>query len=118
MDTVCISELQVDTIIGIHDWERRVRQTVVLSLELGTDTRKAAASDAIGDALDYATLTSEITALVRDAGCELLEALAERVTGHVMDKHGVPWVRLDLRKPGAVPGARYVGLIIERGSRT
>ncbi|MEX0732368.1 MAG: dihydroneopterin aldolase [Aquisalimonadaceae bacterium] len=117
MDIVTISELQVDAIIGVHAWERRVRQKVILNLELGTESGPAAASDAIEDALDYSAVTASVTRLVVEADCRLLETLAERVAAHLVQDYGVPWLRLELRKPGAVSNARYVGVIIERGSR-
>lgn len=117
MDIVTISELEVDTVIGIHPWERQVRQKVVLSLNLGVDAARAAASDHIDDALDYSRVADSVTALVTKAECHLLETLAERIAGHLMREHGVNWLRLDLRKPSAVANTRYVGVVIERGNR-
>lgn len=117
MDSVIISELQVDTVIGVHAWERQVRQKVILDLELGTDARVAAASDAIGDALDYAAVAASVTELVKEAECQLIETLAERVAAHLLQEYSVPWLQLKVRKRGVVPGAQSVGIIIERGNR-
>ncbi len=117
MDIVSISELRVDTVIGVHDWERRIRQTVIINLELGTDCSAAAASDDLADALDYAAVSDAVSRLVRNAAHQLVETLAEQVAAHVMETFAVPWLRLQVLKPGAVPGARHVGVTIERGQR-
>lgn len=117
MDIVTISELQVNTVIGIHAWERQVGQKVVVSLELATDSRRAAQSDHIDDALDYSAVTTAVTRLVESAQCHLLETLAERIAEHLMQDHGVVWLKVELRKPAAVSNARFVGVMIERGTR-
>ncbi len=118
MDTVFISKLCIDTVIGVYDWERQVRQQVVLDLEMAADTRCAAASDAVEDALDYAAVASRLEALIGAAEFKLLETMAEAVCELVMAEFEVPWVRLRLSKPGAVPAARTVGVLIERGRRS
>jgi dihydroneopterin aldolase len=94
-----------------------VRQTVVLDLELAADNRRAAASDGIGDALDYAAVSARLLAFIEGSEFQLIETLAERVAALVMEEFGVPWLRLRLAKPGAVPQAADVGVLIERGER-
>jgi len=116
-DIIFISELRIETVIGIFDWERQIKQTVVLDLELATDISMAAASDHIDDTIDYKTLTKSIISYVEDSEFQLVETLAERVCELVRNDFGVPWVRLKLNKPGALRGARDVGILIERGSR-
>ena len=116
-DTIFINELQIETVIGIFDWERQIKQTVVLDLELATDIRKAAASDHIDDTIDYKTLTKTVITFVEASEFQLVETLAERVCELVRNDFNVPWVRLKLNKPGALRGARDVGILIERGSR-
>ncbi len=117
MDTVFLRELRVDAIIGIHDWERRVRQTLVLDLELAADNRRTAATDAIGDALDYDAVARRVRSCIEASEYQLIETLAERLAELVMDEFGVPWLRLRLCKPGAGAAARDVGVCIERGER-
>ena len=117
MDIVYIRELRADTIIGVYDWERAVRQTVVLDLELATDNRRAAASDQIGDALDYAALSDRVLAFIEGSEFQLIETMAEQVAALVMAEFAVPWLRLRLAKPGAVARARDVGIVIERGEQ-
>lgn len=117
MDIVYIRELRAATVIGVYDWERSVRQILVLDLELAADNRRAAASDEIGDALDYAALSARVLAYIEESEFQLIETLAEQVAALVMAEFGVPWLRLRLAKPGAVAQARDVGVLIERGER-
>ncbi len=117
MDIVFIRDLRVDAIIGIYDWERRIRQTLSFDLEMAADIARAAATDAIEDTLDYKAVAKRIIAFVEASEFQLVETLAERVAALVREEFGVPWVRLTLNKTGAVRGARDVGVIIERGER-
>ncbi|MEW8038855.1 MAG: dihydroneopterin aldolase [Candidatus Thiodiazotropha endolucinida] len=115
MDIVFIRDLRVDTVIGIYDWERKIRQTVIFDLEMGTDIAKAAATDDIEDTLDYKAVSKRLVSFVRESEFQLVETLAERCAGIVLQEFRVPWVRLTLNKVGAVSAARDVGVIIERG---
>jgi len=118
MDIVFISDLKVDTVIGIYDWERKVRQTISLDLEMGTDIARAAATDAIADTLNYKAVSKRLIEFVGQSEYQLVETLAERIAGVVLAEFDVPWLRLTVHKPGAVRGSRDVGVIIERGRRT
>jgi dihydroneopterin aldolase len=117
MDTVFITDLRIETLIGIYDWERKVKQTISLDLEIGADIRAAAATDAIEDALDYKAVSKRLIAFVGDSEFQLVETLAERIADIVLSEFNVPWLRLTVHKPGAVRGSRDVGVIIERGRR-
>lgn len=117
MDIVFIRELKVDTVIGIYDWERKIRQTVVLDIEMGCDVRKAALSEQIEDALDYKQVSKRLHSFVEASSFQLVETLAERCAEIVREEFSVPWVRLTLNKIGAVSIARDVGVIIERGEQ-
>lgn len=117
MDIVYINDLRVETVIGVYGWERQVRQTVVFDLELGVDIRAAAASDDIGDALDYKAVAMRVVAFAQDNHFHLVEALAERLAGTLMQEFRLPWLRLRINKQGAVRGVRDVGVLIERGER-
>ena len=117
MDIIFLRDLRIDTVIGIYDWERRIRQTVSLDLEMAVDIRKAAASDAIEDTLNYKAVAKRLIEFVEGSEFRLVETLAERCAGIVREEFGVPWVRLTLNKTGAVRGARDVGVVIERGER-
>jgi dihydroneopterin aldolase len=117
MDIVFIRDLRIDTVIGIYDWEREIRQTVVFDLEMGADIARAAQSDSIEDTLDYKAVSKRLVEFVRDSEFQLVETLAERCAALVLEEFQVPWVRLTLNKVGAVSAARDVGVIIERGQR-
>lgn len=117
MDIVYIRDLKIETVIGIFDWERRIRQTVSLDLEMATDIRKAAASDDIKDALDYKAVSKRLIAFVSESEFLLVETMAEKIAAIVREEFQVPWLRLRLSKPGAVRGSQDVGVIIERGEK-
>jgi dihydroneopterin aldolase len=117
MDTVYIRGLKADAVIGVYDWERNIRQTLVIDLALASDNRAAAATDAIEQAVDYDAISGRVLAYVRDSEFQLIETLAERVAELVMSEFGVPWLRIDVAKPGAVQDADSVGVVIERGER-
>ncbi|HVF34100.1 MAG TPA: dihydroneopterin aldolase [Candidatus Saccharimonadia bacterium] len=115
MDTVFIEDLRIETVIGIYDWERNIRQTVAIDLEMAFDNTVPAASDRIDDTLDYKRISKRLIAFVGESRFELVETLAERCAEIVMREFGVGWLRLRLSKPGAVTGAKSVGVMIERG---
>lgn len=117
MDIVFIRELRADAVIGVYEWERTIRQTLVLDLEMAWDNRPAAAGDAIAAALDYAAVSSRVITYIEASSHQLLETLAEDLAALVLAEFGVPWLRLRLCKPGAVQQARDVGVLIERGVR-
>jgi dihydroneopterin aldolase len=117
MDIVFINDLRIETIIGIYDWERKVKQTISLDLEMGTDIRKAAATDAIDDTLNYKAVAKRLIAFVGESEYQLVETLAEKIADIVLSEFDVPWLKLTVHKPGAVRGSRDVGVTIERGSR-
>ena len=117
MDAVFIEDLRIETVIGIYDWERQIKQVVALDLEMAFDNRKPAASDRIEDTLDYKAVSKRLIAFVENSHFELVETLAERCAEIVQHEFGVAWLRLKLSKPGAVTGSKAVGVIIERGER-
>jgi dihydroneopterin aldolase len=117
MDIIYLKALKIDTVIGIFDWERQIKQTVVLDLEMATDTRKAASTDQIEDTLNYKAVSKRLIDFVQNSEFQLVETLAERITEIVLTEFSVPWVRLQLDKSGAIRGAQGVGVIIERGEK-
>jgi dihydroneopterin aldolase len=116
MDIVYIRELEIETIIGIYDWEREQRQVVSLDLEMATDIRPAAKDDDIQKTLDYKSVAKRLIDFVEKSEFLLVEKLAEEIAAIVQNEFGVSWLRLRLGKPGAVTGSKEVGVIIERGS--
>ena len=117
MDIVFIRELQIETVIGIYDWERKVRQTISLDIDMATDIHKAATTDNIDDTLSYKTVAKRLIEFVGQSEYELVESLAEQICVIIIEEFKVPWVKLTLSKPGAVRGSRAVGVMIERGKK-
>lgn len=117
MDRVFIEALEIECVIGIYDWERRIRQTVSFDLEMGFDNRAPAASDDIDDTLDYKAISKRLIEFVSQSDFGLVETLAERCCSIILAEFPVQHLRLKLSKPGAVRGARAVGVIIERVRR-
>lgn len=117
MGIVFLRDLRVDTIIGVFEWERTTRQVVGIDLEMAADTARAAATDSIDDALDYKAISKRLIDFVGASSFQLVETLAEEIARVVREEFGVPWVRVTLSKPGAIRGARDVGVVIERGER-
>jgi dihydroneopterin aldolase len=117
MDTIFVNDLRVDTVIGVNDWERKTRQTLSIDLELACDCKKAAASDSIEDTLNYKLVSKRVAAFVEQSEFQLVETLAERIGGLLMDEFGCQWLRVRVNKRGALSAARDVGVVIERGGR-
>lgn len=114
MDKVFIEALEIETLIGIYDWERRIRQPLLFDIEMAFDNRRPAATDDIADTLDYKAVSKRLIEYVSQSSFGLVETLAERCAGIILDEFAVSHVRLKLSKPGAVRGARAVGVMIER----
>jgi len=115
MDIVFLRGLRIETVIGIHDWEKRIKQPVILDLEMSVDVARAAASDRIEDTLDYSAISKRLKQFVGASRIGLVETLAERCAELIRNEFGVRWVRLNINKIGAVSDARDVGVVIERG---
>ncbi len=114
MDKVFLRDLKIETVIGIWDWERHIKQTVSLDLEMATDARRAADTDAIAQALNYKDVAKRLIAFIEGSSFDLVESLAEAVARIVVTEFGVPWVGVSVAKPGAIEGSREVGVAIER----
>ena len=114
MDIIFLTGLTTECIIGIWDWERRVKQKVVIDLEMASDIRKAARTDVIDDTLDYKAVAKRLLSFVGESDFQLVETLAERIARVVVTEFDVPWVRVRLNKRGAIRGSRDVGILIER----
>ena len=117
-DLVLIEGLEIRTVIGIYDWEREIRQTVRLDLEMAWDISNAAESDEIDDALDYKSVSKRLISFVEGSSFGLIEKLAEECAQIVIGEFGVPWLRLKMSKPGAVHGAENFAVLIERGIKS
>jgi len=115
MDVVFIKQLEVISTIGVYDWEKSVQQKLYFDLEMAFDNRPAAAADEIDLALNYFSVSERVTEFARQNQFELIETMAEQVAALIMHEFNVPWIRLTLHKPGALPKAQSLGVQIERG---
>ena len=112
-DYVSIRDLSVSAVIGVHDWEREIEQTLIVSVDMAADVRTPAATDDLADALDYSAVATAIVAVMREGKFHLIETAAERVAGRLLADFPVTWLRLELRKP--IPTDAYTATItIER----
>ena len=115
MDKIFLRALKTEAIIGIFDWERQVKQTVIVDIEISADIRKAALSDSIDDTLNYKRVAKRVLAFVEESKFHLVETLAQHIAMLLLEEFGVARVSLSLSKPGAIRSSRDVGVTIERG---
>lgn len=117
MDIIFLRGLQIETIIGIYDWERETKQTVIIDLDMACDITRAAQTESIDDALDYKAVSKRVIEFIETSEFFLVETMAERLAQLIRSEFGVPWLRVTLNKKGAIRGASDVGVIIERGRK-
>ena len=113
-DRIFLRGLTAECIIGFIDWERRVKQTVVVDLELPVDCRRAGISDDVADTVDYKSVAKRVLAYIEASEFKLVETLAHRLALLLLEEFGLEWVRISLNKPGAIRNSRDVGVVIER----
>ena len=113
-DRIFLRGLTAECIIGFIDWERRVKQTVVVDLELPVDCRRASISDDVADTVDYKRVAKRVLAYVEASEFKLVETLAHRLALLLLEEFGLEWVRISLNKPGAIRNSRDVGVVVER----
>lgn len=118
MDIIFLGGLEIETIIGIYDWERTIKQKIILDIEMGFDIRKAAETDEIQHTLDYKAVSERIVSFVESSEYFLVETLIEAIATILLSEFPTHWVKIILNKKGAITRARDVGIIIERGQKT
>jgi dihydroneopterin aldolase len=114
VDRIFLRELKTETIIGIFDWERKVKQTISIDLEMPADIARAARTDRIEDTLNYKAVAKRVQSYVEASSFQLVETLAENVARICLLEFDLEWVRVTLNKPGAIRNSRDVGVMIER----
>lgn len=117
MDVIFISELRIETLIGVYEWEKRAPQTIQLDVEVGLPGRHERRSDQLGDTIDYASIVTRIERLFREGHFPLLENAAEAVAGAIQQDFGAPWVRVAIAKLAPLRNVKRLGVVIERGAR-
>ncbi|MFV0442658.1 MAG: dihydroneopterin aldolase [Planctomycetaceae bacterium] len=113
-DQIHIRDLLVRGILGINDDERTNRQDILLNITLTVDTRPAARSDEIEDAVNYRTLTKQAIDFVESSACLLVERLANEVARLCLADPRVEAAEVSIEKPGALRFARSVGVTVFR----
>ncbi len=117
VDIIFLRGLQIETIIGIYDWERKTKQMIVLDLEMATDIREAAKADDIEYTVDYKAVSKRLITFIERSEFLLVETLAEHIAKIIIDEFDVPWLKLTVNKKGAIRGATDVGIVMERGEK-
>ena len=118
MDKVHIQGLSIQTTIGFFEWEKQIKQTLVIDVAMGWNTALAAENDELAKTLDYAKISEEIAGFANDNPVDLIETLAERMAKFLMETYHMPWLKLKVAKPNAVHNAFTVAVEIERGSES
>ncbi len=114
MDIIFLSEVKVQTKLGVPEWERMVEQTIILDLEIAMPHPQSCQTDAIEDAIDYGAVVARIRQTLADNSFKLVEALAEHICQIILNEFGAPWVKIKVAKPAILPGLKALGVVIER----
>ncbi|MGE3919672.1 MAG: dihydroneopterin aldolase [Gammaproteobacteria bacterium] len=116
MDKVFVHDLKVMTTVGAYSWEQAIKQTIYIDYELQTDASRASKTDQLNETIDYTAIADRIVEDLADYRCTLVETLAEHIAEIILNEFAVTWLRLTIRKPGIIPAAKEVGIVIERSS--
>jgi dihydroneopterin aldolase len=114
MDTIFLSEVKVQTKLGVPEWERMVEQTIILDIEIGYDLSKACQSDDVADTIDYGAVVSRVRETLKENSFQLVEALAEHLCQLILKEFGALSVKVKVAKPAILPGLKALGVVIER----
>lgn len=117
MDIIFLSEVKIQTKLGVPEWERMVPQTIVLDIEIAMPNSESCATDEIGDTIDYGVVVSRMRETLAENSFKLVEALAEHLCQLIIKEFKAPWVKIKVAKPGILPGVKSLGVVIERGSK-
>ena len=113
-DRIFLHGLEVECIIGFIEWERRVKQTIVVDVEMPVDCARAARSDDVADTLDYKKVAKRLISFIGESQFKLVESLAHGAALLILDEFNVDWVRLSVNKPGAIRHSKDVGVAVLR----
>jgi dihydroneopterin aldolase len=114
MDIIFVRDIRLDTLIGAYEFERRHPRTLQMDIEIGRRSIRACQTDKLSDTIDYSAVVDVVKQAFASHSFHLLEPLAEMIAGLILDKFDAQWARIELSKTGVVPGARNVGVRIER----
>lgn len=114
MDTIFLSEVKVQTKLGVPEWERMVEQTIILDIEIGYDLSKSCKSDDVADTIDYGEVVARVRTTLKDNSFQLVEALAEHICQLILKEFNALSVKVKVAKPSILPGLKALGVMIER----
>jgi 7,8-dihydroneopterin aldolase/epimerase/oxygenase len=117
MDKVIIRDLALETIVGLYPWERAVKQTLLIDVDMATDIRQAAADDDLQYTVDYSAVCAAIVILADKGQYQLIETLAENIATMVLENFAVTWLRVAVHKTDVMTHVGRVGIEIERGEK-
>jgi len=117
MDIIFLSEVKVQTKLGVPEWERMVEQTIILDIEIAMPDSSSCQTDDITDTIDYGIVVARIRQTLAERSFKLVEALAEHICQIILTEFGAPWIKIKVAKPGILPGLKALGVVIERGSK-
>ena len=117
LDRVHIKDLLVRGIVGINPDERTKRQDILVNVTMWADTRAAAASDDIDDAVNYRTIAKAMIAHLEAGEPMLVERLAAELAGICFSDARVEAAEVRVDKPGALRFADSVGVTVFRTRR-
>lgn len=116
-DRVLIEGLTTLTTIGVYEWEKTIKQKLILDLEMAWDNQPAAEHDDVALCLDYFKVSQAVTDFITSTAFELIESVAERVAQLIIQQFAVKWIKIKVSKPSAIANATNVAVVIERTSR-
>ncbi|MDP3210327.1 dihydroneopterin aldolase [Methylotenera sp.] len=114
MDTIFLSEVKVQTKLGVPEWERMTPQTIILDIEIGYDLSKACQSDDVNDTIDYGAVVKRVRETLQENSFQLVEKLAEHLCQLILKEFNALSVKIKVAKPTVLPGLKALGVIIER----
>ena len=114
MDKIFIKNIEVETIIGIFEWEREVKQSVFIDIEIDLNLQKSGATDKISNSLDYKKISKRIINFTIGSKFKLIESLADKIAKIVLNEFNVKRVSVSVKKQGALRGSELVGVNIVR----
>lgn len=114
MDIIFLSEVKVQTKLGVPEWERMVEQTIILDIEIGYDLSKACQSDNVADTIDYGSVVNRVRETLKENSFQLVEALAEHICQLILKEFIALSVKVKVAKPAILPGLKALGVVIER----
>lgn len=114
MDIIFLSEVKLETKLGVPAWERMLPQTIIVDIEIGYDLSPAGKSDAIDDTIDYGAVVTRLRETLNINSFQLVEALAEHLCQLIISEFNALNVKIRVAKPGIMPGLKALGVMIER----